>query len=164
MKHDREAEQKTGNVEFRLDVHNAHLIRRAHQRATVLFQRKMGNHGLTPTQLAVVGTLYRTPNLPQNELGRLTAIDTATLSAMIRRLEKSDLLSRVPAQRDQRVMLVKLTDKGTQIARELVPLSMALSAELLDPIPEAERGRFIELLTLIGQTNIEEPATKPEKS
>ena len=156
-------EQAKKNVEFRLEVHNAHLIRRAHQRATVLFQRKMGYSGLTPTQLAVVWMLDRKPNLPQNELGKLTAIDTATLSAMIRRLEKSGLLSRVPSETDQRVMLVQLTEKGSAIAKELVPLSMEHSAELLDPIPEAERKRFVELLTLVGQNDFAEVDQKPEE-
>lgn len=150
-------------VEFELDVHNAHLIRRAHQRATVLFQRIMGHSGLTPTQLAVMGTLELTPNLPQNELGRKTAIDTATLSSMIRRLEKAGFLTRVPSPTDQRVQLVQLTDAGSALAREMMPVSMRLSQELLAPIPEDERERFVELLTLIGDDTAE-PTKGPSKT
>lgn len=138
-------------VELALEVHNAHLIRRAHQRATVMFQRMMSGSGLTPTQLAVLGTLDREPDLPQNELSRRTAIDTATLSAMLRRLEKSGLVQRLPSLEDQRVQLVRLTDEGRVLTRSLVPVSMRLSEALLEPIPEAERARFVELLTLVGR-------------
>tara|TARA_R110002020_G_scaffold53338_6_gene149316 strand:+ start:18628 stop:19122 length:495 start_codon:yes stop_codon:yes gene_type:complete len=137
-------------VDFELEIHNAHLIRRAHQRATVMFQQMLGQYKLTPTQLAVLGTLDRSPDLPQNELSRRTAIDTATLSSMLRRLEAAGLIERVSSSLDQRVQLVRLSDQGRELTRPMVPISMQLSAALLDPIPAAERARFVELLTLVG--------------
>lgn len=140
-------------TEFALELHNAHLIRRAHQRATVIFQQMMGESGLTPTQLAVLGTLLRFPDLSQNDLARRTAIDSATLSSMLRRLATAGLLERVSSREDQRVQHVRLTEKGHRVTRSLVPVSMQLSAALLDPIPAAERERFAELLQLIGRYN-----------
>ena len=104
-----------------LEVHNAHLIRRAHQRATVMFQQMMGGSGLTPTQLAVLGTLDRFPGLPQKELGRRTAIDTATLSSLLRRLDRAGLVERLPSEQDQRVQLVRLTEAGRAATRPIVP-------------------------------------------
>lgn len=137
--------------DFPLEVHNAHLIRRAHQRATTMFQQMMGDSSLTPTQLAVLGTLAREPDLSQIKLAKRTAIDSATLSSMLRRLAAANLLERVPSPHDQRVQLVRLTEWGWVITQPLIPKSMALSASLLDPIPEAERARFVELLQLIGR-------------
>ncbi|MCY0096987.1 MarR family winged helix-turn-helix transcriptional regulator [Hoeflea ulvae] len=147
-------------VDFSLEVHNAHLIRRAHQRATVMFQQMLGSHKLTPTQLAVLGTLDRSPDLPQNELSRRTAIDTATLSSMLRRLEAAGLIERVPSSPDQRVQLVRLSDQGREVTRPMIPISMQLSAALLDPVPAAERARFVELLTLVGADPDSAPQTK----
>lgn len=137
--------------DFPLDLHNAHLIRRAHQRATTMFQQMMGDSGLTPPQLAVLGTLAHHPDLPQTELGRRTAIDTATLSTMLRRLTAAGLLCRVASDLDQRVQLVRLTDRGRALTHSLIPISMQLSAALLDPIPPAERARFVELLQLVAR-------------
>lgn len=153
---------QSDDCDFPLEVHNAHLIRRAHQRATTMFQQMMGDKGLTPTQLAVLGTLNRYPDLAQNELGRRTAIDTATLSTMLRRLTTAGLLERVVSQQDQRVQLVRLTKAGQVLTRSLVPISMALSAALLNPIPKAERSRFVELLQLIGQDD--DPVSRKDKS
>ena len=144
------ATEAAPDVEFALEVHNAHLIRRAHQRATAMFQKMLGDRRLTPTQLAVLGTLDRFPDQPQYELGRRTAIDTATLSSMIRRLEVAGLVERVSSPQDQRMQLVRLSDRGRAMTRSMVPISMRLSAKLLDPIPPAERARFVELLTLVG--------------
>lgn len=138
-------------AEFRLEAHNAHLIRRAHQRATTMFQKMMGDSGLTPTQIAVLGTLDRCPDISQNELGGLAAIDTATLSSMLRRLSAQGLIERVASTEDQRKQLVRLTQRGREVTRPLLPLSMQLSAALLDPIPPDERARFVELLGLIGR-------------
>jgi DNA-binding MarR family transcriptional regulator len=145
------AELDPAGTELALEVHNAHLIRRAHQRATGMFQQMMGDSGLTPTQLAVLGTLDRCPDLSQNDLAGRTAIDTATLSTMLRRLAKAGLLERVPSRDDQRVHLVRLTEAGRAVTRPLVPVSMQLSAALIDPVPPGERARFVELLALIGR-------------
>ena len=71
-------------IGYRLEVHNAHLVRRAHQRATAIFQKMFEGKAITPTQTAILATLARHGEMSQINLGRLTAIDTATLSPMMR--------------------------------------------------------------------------------
>jgi hypothetical protein len=56
---------------YDLATHPAHMIRRAHQRATFYFQQVMNGLDLTPTQQAALATLLKHGELSQNYLGRL---------------------------------------------------------------------------------------------
>ena len=79
---------------YDLDTHPAHMIRRAHQRATFYFQQVMSGQDLTPTQHAALATLLKHGELSQNHLGRLTAMDPSTISIVVRKLLKNGLIER----------------------------------------------------------------------
>lgn len=136
---------------FDLARHNAHLVRRAHQRATALFQRAFEGLGVTPPQFAILATLLHHGALSQIALGRLTAVDTATLSTMLRRLTEMGHVHRRAFEEDQRVNLVDLTDAGAAFTLAGLPLSQEVSDRVLDPLDPAERAAFAAALARIGQ-------------
>src|ERR1700694_934076 len=86
---------------YDLATHPAHMIRRAHQRATFYFQQVMNGLGLTPTQQAALATLLKHGELSQNYLGRLTAMDPSTISLVVRKLLKNGLIERRGSRKDQ---------------------------------------------------------------
>lgn len=145
-----EIDQRLSEIGYRLEAHNAHLIRLAHQRATALFQKAFENHTITPTQVAILATLLRHGDLSQIHLGRLTAIDTATLSAMMRRLQDNGFIERIPSQQDQRVNMVRLTSKGIEFTLDVLPVSQKVSDDVLAPLKPRDRERFIEMLKQLG--------------
>jgi len=55
--------------EYRLNDQIGHILRRAHQRHTVIFAGLMPE-GLTPTRFAAMAKLLEAGTLSQNELGR----------------------------------------------------------------------------------------------
>ena len=108
----RHVERQLREHDVPLEEHSAHLVRRVHQRASMLFQQIFDGLSLTPTQFAVLGTLLRERRLSQRALGRATAIDSATLSSMVRKLERDGLVRRGISSEDQRITLVELTEAG----------------------------------------------------
>ena len=62
------------------------MLRRAHQKATGIFNAVMGEFGVTPTQFAALAKLHDVGRVSQNELGRLTAMDPATIWGVVNRL------------------------------------------------------------------------------
>jgi DNA-binding MarR family transcriptional regulator len=145
-----EVAEDADRIGFFLEDHNAHLIRLAHQRATFLFQRAFDGSGVTPTQFAILASLVRHGAVPQNVLSRITAIDTATLSPMLRRLTEMGYVERTSSPDDQRVNLVRLTPDGTAFTVKMMPVSLEVSRSLLAPLRERERDRFIALLRKVG--------------
>ena len=137
-------------IGYRLEDHNAHLVRLVHQRATALFQEAFEGRSITPTQLAIMATLLRHGPLSQIALGRVTAIDTATLSTMLRRLQDMGLVERTASETDQRVNLVRLTPMGEEDTLQMLPLSLGVSEQLLAPLKPKDRERFIAALRLLA--------------
>jgi MarR family transcriptional regulator, lower aerobic nicotinate degradation pathway regulator len=146
-----EIERRLEEIGYALEQHNAHLIRLAHQRGTALFQKAFEGYSITPTQVAVLATLMRHGDMPQNQIGRITAIDTATLSPLLKRLETLGLTKRVVSEHDQRVNLIQLTPKGYDFTFEVLPISQGVSDELLAPLNQRDRKRFLELLNKIAR-------------
>ena len=80
--------------DYVLDVQVGHLLRRAHQRHAAIFQAMMGDDQLTPLQFAALMKLADVGETSQNQLGRLTAMDAATMQGVIKRLIVRGLLER----------------------------------------------------------------------
>ncbi len=140
---------RLAEIGYKLEEHNAHIIRLAHQRATAIFQKAFEGYALTPPQSAILATLLRYGPMSQINLGRLTAIDTATLSPMLQRLQDPGLLQRVPSDEDQRVNLVALTEKGIDLALETLPIAKRVSDEVLAPLKPRDQRRFLAMLALL---------------
>ena len=67
---------------YRLDDQVGFVLRQAQQRHTTLFAADM-IEGLTPTQWAALAKLREVGDCSQNHLGRLTAMDAATIKGVI---------------------------------------------------------------------------------
>src|SRR5690606_29932290 len=103
---------------YDLDLHPAHIVRKVHQRATNCFQQVMVGEDLTPTQFAALATILRHGDVSQNHLGRLTAMDPSTISLVVRKLRKLGLVTRGASSTDQRMVIIRLTDKGVEYTIE----------------------------------------------
>ena len=68
-----------------LDDQVGFVLRQAQQRHTTIFAAEM-IEGLTPTQWAALAKLREVGACSQNHLGRLTAMDAATIKGVIDRL------------------------------------------------------------------------------
>lgn len=123
-----------------------HLLRRAHQRATQIFLEGFADSGLTPTQWAALARLAEEGAASQNHLGRLTAMDPATIQGVIQRLEKRGLIDREPDPDDRRRTRLKLTGEGAQTVMTLSAAAAKVSADTLAQLTDAEAKAFLELL------------------
>ncbi|MEQ8602988.1 MAG: MarR family winged helix-turn-helix transcriptional regulator [Marivibrio sp.] len=127
-----------------------HLLRRAHQRATAVFQETLDDPGMTPMQLAALMRLVDAGPVSQNRLGRETAMDPATIQGVIRRLEERGLIERRPDPSDRRRTLLSASEAGGRLAQALIPSAEKVSARTLDPLSESERRALIALLKKIA--------------
>ncbi len=136
---------------YLLEEQAGHLLRRAHQRATALFTSDMGNgHQITPTQWAALVKLGDKGALSQNHLGRLTAMDPATIQGVIRRLARRGLIERFPDAADRRRTVLRLTHAGEALVSALLAKGHRVSAAILAPLQPSERKQLLDLLKRLG--------------
>ena len=76
---------KQGKPPYVLDEQVGFILRQVWQRHSSIFSRDIGTN-LTPTQWAALSKLAETGPCSQNQLGRLTAMDVATIKGVIDRL------------------------------------------------------------------------------
>ena len=131
---------------YRLEDQVGHLLRRAHQRASADFQAHIGDGQITPTQFATLVKLVDGGELSQNHLGRLTAMDPATVQGVTRRLIDRGLIATRPDPGDRRRNLLRLTRAGGDLVERLIPNGLEVSAAILEPLSAAERTLFLDLL------------------
>jgi len=128
-----------------LDEQIGFILRQVWQRHAVIFARDIGIN-LTPTQWAALAKLNETGPCSQNQLGRLTAMDVATIKGVIDRLTARGLTETSPDPEDGRRLLVSLTRAGQQLADKAAPAALAISKQTLAPLDAKEREMLFALL------------------
>src|SRR5215831_18809673 len=128
-----------------LDEQIGFILRQVWQRHAMIFARDIGIN-LTPTQWAALAKLQETGPCSQNQLGRLTAMDVATIKGVIDRLTARGLTETSPDPEDGRRLLVSLSRAGQQLAEKGASNALAISRETLAPLDPREREVLMELL------------------
>jgi DNA-binding MarR family transcriptional regulator len=121
------------------------MLRQVWQRHAAIFAREIGIN-LTPTQWAALAKLSESGPCSQNQLGRLTAMDVATIKGVIDRLTARGLTETSADPADGRRLLVSLTRAGQQLAEKTVPNALAITRETLAPLDAKERDTLLGLL------------------
>lgn len=133
-------------ADYVLEEQAGFLMRRAQQRHIAIFQRIMGDEGPTPTQFAAMSKLANGEEISQNHLGRMTAMDPATIKGVIARLAERGLVERLPDPDDQRRLLVRLSPAGREAMPGLLDKAKAITAATLSPLSREEADRLLALL------------------
>ena len=138
-------DQKTG---YDLYDQIGFILRKVNQRHTGIFSELMPN-GLTPTRFAALVKLHEFGTLSQNELGRLTAMDVATIKGVVDRLRERDLVKSSVDPQDARRQLIRLTEKGTEVTLAAIPIGVEVTSRTTSPLTKSESDKLTELLKKI---------------
>jgi DNA-binding MarR family transcriptional regulator len=121
------------------------ILRQVSQRHSTIFAEHIGA-GLTPTQWAALAKLQETGPCSQNQLGRLTAMDVATIKGVIDRLTARGLTETGPDSEDARRLMVSLTKAGQALVEKETAHAIAISEATLSPLAPKDREILLELL------------------
>lgn len=135
---------------YRLEDQAGYLLRRAHQRSSGHFAAVMGAFDVTPTQFAALAKLDDAGPVSQNELGRLTAMDPATVWGVASRLVKRGLVRQSVSPEDARLVMVDLTPQGREAVAAMKAAAFEVSARTLEPLTAEEAKTFLSLLRRLG--------------
>ncbi|MGF7161187.1 DNA-binding MarR family transcriptional regulator [Rhodoligotrophos appendicifer] len=131
---------------YRLEDQVGFVIRRVHQRATGIFNEVMAEFGVTPTQLAALAKLHDVGSVSQNELGRLTAMDPATIAGVVSRLVKRGFVVASADASDGRLLILELTPEGHQAILAMKAVGADVSLRTLEPLTATESQMLLTLL------------------
>jgi DNA-binding MarR family transcriptional regulator len=136
---------KPARPSYVLDDQIGFILRQVSQRHATIFARDIGAE-LTPTQWAALAKLAENGPCSQNQLGRLTAMDVATIKGVVDRLTARGLTETSADPEDGRRLRVSLSRGGQQLAEKVAANALAISKETLAPLDPRERELLVALL------------------
>jgi MarR family transcriptional regulator, lower aerobic nicotinate degradation pathway regulator len=132
-----------------LDDQIGFILRQAYQKHALLFVECFGED-FTPTQWAAVSKLSEIGGCSQNLLGRLTAMDAATIKGVVDRLMKRGYIESTPSATDRRRVLITLTAAGKKAYERGVGAALRVSSDTLLRLKPRDRTVLLRLLKQLG--------------
>ena len=106
---------------------------------------------LTGPQLTVLKVLEGLGDLSLSELSERIRAQNSTVTGIIDRMEREDLVVRARSTEDRRVVHIQLTEKGARIAREITVEPMEVFRSALESLSVGEMRDLLKILTKIAQ-------------
>lgn len=99
-------------------------------------------YGVSIPQMFVLTCLYDENGITLKEIGNRTLIDSSSMTVLVDKLEKDNLVERHLDAEDRRAIRVLITEKGQAIAEELVKIGTEFNAQLYDMLGEGNQKEF----------------------
>lgn len=93
---------------------------------------------ITTEQWSVLACLWQKDKVTQQTLCKLTAKDKPSMTRLIDKLEKRNLVTRVSDHNDRRINLIHLTDTGIELQAKATDLVQKIATKTLSNITEEE--------------------------
>ncbi len=133
-----------------LDAMLCFAVYRAEKEMARAYRAILAESGLSYTQYLVVLALAADGRLSVGRLGSLLDLDSATLSPLLKRLERRGLVERSRDAADERVVTASLTPGGQELFARLSDVQACLAREL--PISADETAGLIDGLHTLTHT------------
>ena len=147
-------EQRTPSTDpadsYRLEHQVGYWLRRAYQRHMAIFAGIMSDLDLTSMQFAALVKLHELKAVSQTELGRLTGMDRATISGVVARLKRRNLVLYKPDPLDKRSRIIALMPAGDSLLNEAMGRIGRVTEQTLEPIAPADRESLRAILQKMG--------------
>ncbi len=140
----------TSEPRYILENQIGFLLRKANQRHRALFSSEVDNK-IAPTQFSALAKLHELGPISQNQLGRLIAVDSATIKGVVERLGASGYVRGERSPDDARLRIIHLTDDGLATIERLLPLAERITEATLDPLSRSEVETLTYLLAKISR-------------
>jgi DNA-binding MarR family transcriptional regulator len=115
--------------------------------ATTL-EREIRPSGLAEVEFRVLTTLFSQPEgiAHPSELCRCASQSPRNMSRIGDALESRDLITRVLSARDRRRMVLRITSRGEDVVRQLLPKMFVPVREMFSSCTPTEQSEMVKLL------------------
>lgn len=109
-------------------------------------------HGIHHGQGHVLGMLMKHNDVAQKELAQWLNIRPASLTDLLEKLERDQLIVRSRDQNDRRVVRVSITEKGQQIVRQNIQVRREIEATMFGSLSGSEIQTMTTILQKMSQS------------
>jgi DNA-binding MarR family transcriptional regulator len=99
--------------------------------------------GISVSEWRVIAHLAQSEKVSIREVFKQVQMDKSKASRAAARLEKAGYVSKKINPADRRLVELSLTAKGRAMADEIGPMGLAFQTEIMNSLPEQDRGAFL---------------------
>ncbi len=107
---------------------------------------RLGPKGIGYGQFPVLVSLWQEDGVTQKVLSERVRIEAPTMVRTLDRMEREGLVKRMRSETDRRRIHIRLSKKGANLERQLVPLAAEVNDRALAGITKKDRRQLDELL------------------
>lgn len=150
---------------LRLDNQLCFSLYAATRAITKAYREMLGAMGLTYPQFLVLMVLWETDGITISEIGRRLMLDSGTLSPLLKRLEGLNFIDRARGTRDEREVLIWLSQKGMDLQGPALDARryVACRLDMSEPEIMALRTEMMDMVSRLGDKGAETQAAAIEE-
>jgi len=122
------------------------------------FKRRLQDYDTTPSQYELLRCLWKHDGLTPSQLAQAMHLDTSSITGILGRLEKKNLISRVYSQEDRRSVSIYLREEGKQLWSQIDHVIDEANAKIISGFNEKDYSQFLSYLTMIENNTAEDPS------
>ncbi len=126
------------------------VLSRAMQAVKKRVEEDIRCYGMNPTEFAVLELVYSKGDQPIQKIGEQVLIASSSITYVVDKFEKKELLKRRPCPKDRRITYATITEKGQQFMDEVFPKHRQAINEILAGANTEEKKVLIEQLKKLG--------------
>lgn len=126
------------------------VLTRALQSIKARVEEDIRKSGLNPTEFAVLELIYSKGDQPIQKIGEKVLIASSSITYVVDKLEKKNLLTRIPCPKDRRVTHASITTDGTELMNEIFPPHKKAIKEIFSGLDIEEKEKLIIQLKKLG--------------
>ena len=138
-----------GPLMFDLDTCICFVTNQASKKVAEVFNKRLLSKGITRVQGTALYFMGENDKINQKRLAELMNIKDSTVTRLIDRMEREDLIYRKTDPNDRRSMLLNLTEKGKEYRKITLKIGQELSRDVSKNISDKNIEIFKDVLDKI---------------
>ncbi|MFI8716152.1 MarR family winged helix-turn-helix transcriptional regulator [Brevibacillus brevis] len=113
------------------------------------FSKLLEDYGVTPAQYGVLNCLWREGQLSPKQIGEMVYLEAPTVSGILDKMQKADLIERSVDSKNRRNVLVTATPKSHEIREKVEFATITLNNKVLQNLSDIEKDELKKALETI---------------
>lgn len=113
------------------------------------FSKLLADYGVTPAQYGVLNCLWREGQLSPKQIGEMVFLEAPTVSGILDKMQKAELIERSIDPKNRRNVLVMATQKSEVIRDEIEAATIKLNNKVLQNLSDSDTEVLKKALEVI---------------
>lgn len=110
------------------------------------FNRRLLEYKITRVNFIAIYYIGENEDISQRELSEKMDVNDSSIARLIDRMEKEELVERKRDLKDRRTIRIRLTEKGSYVRKELIPVAEKFQNDVTSGISQEELDVFNSVL------------------